>query len=141
MNRNQAKLLAPIICAFAAGSAIEARHPLIGSFDWINVPMGIEPNFEHCIQEGIELRIAPKPPKVKLARIALCNLAKVSDENFATFRTTGIPLKAPEEGWLPAEIIVRGGECKSFEQHPTFIKWISEPFKLLPSDKRAHARG
>lgn len=129
MNRNQAKLLAPIICAFAAGSVIEWRKK--GTSNWVNEPMGIEPNFERCIQEGIELRIAPKPPKVKLARIALCNLAKVDDENFATFPTTGVQPKAMEEGWLAAELIVRGGDCDLFEQHPTFVKWISEPFQLV----------
>jgi hypothetical protein len=114
MNRNQAKLLAPIICAFAAGSVIEWRKK--GTSNWINEPMGIEPNFERCIQEGIELRIAPKPPKVKEAKLALVL-----------------------EG--SATAIVTKGKWELMEKSPDFLKWISEPFKLLPSDKRAHARG
>lgn len=128
MNHNQAKLLAPIICAFAAGSKIEWQPH--GQSNWYPVNPH-ECSFEDFIRNGIKLRIAPKPPKTKLARIALCNLAKITDENFATFPTTGVQPKVMEEGWLAAELIVRGGDCDLFEQHPTFVKWISEPFQLV----------
>lgn len=128
MNRNQAKLLAPIICAFAAGSSIEWMPS--GQKRWYPVNTN-ECDFDGFIQNGASLRIAPKPPKVKFARIALCNLAKVDDENFATLPTTGVQPKVMEEGWLAAELIVRGGDCDLFEQHPTFVKWISEPFQLV----------
>lgn len=134
MHQSHAKTLAPIICAFAAGSRIQTQSP--SDKRWFTVPPGDGIDFEKCIQNEIFLRIAPKPPKVKLARIALCNLAKITDENFATPPTTGIQPKAMEEGWLTAEIIVRGGDCALFEQHPAFVKWISEPFQLV-SGKRA----
>ena len=129
MYQSHAKTLASIICAFAAGSRIQMQSPY--NKQWFNVPPGDSIDFEKCIENNISLRIAPKPPKVKLARIALCNLAKVTDENFATFPATGVQPKAMEEDWLAAELIVRGGDCDLFEQHPTFVKWISEPFQLI----------
>lgn len=117
MNRDQAKLLAPIICAFAAGSQIEWQPPHQEEWYPIGQPND-DPNcyFESFIQNNVRLRIAPKPPKVKEAKLALVL-----------------------EG--SATAIVTKGKWELMEKSPDFLKWISEPFKLLPSDKRAHARG
>ena len=119
MNREQAKLLAPIICAFAAGSTIEVRstkNPQYKAWD----SRGLEDDFcpDALLKFGAEIRIAPKPPKVKEAKLALVL-----------------------EG--SATAIVTKGKWELMEKSPDFLKWISEPFKLLPSDKhlRTHTRG
>lgn len=110
MNRQQAKILAPIICAYAAGSRIEWQ-------DFCNnwhVHIPTEVSLEALLDAGYKLRIAPKPPKVKEAKLALV----LGGECTA---------------------IVTKGKWELMEKSPDFLKWISEPFKLLPSDKRTHA--
>lgn len=109
MNREQAKLLAPILCAYAAGSTIEWQPQ--GSSRWHKVD-NQEAYWDSFIHNGHKLRIAPKPPKVKEAKLALV----LGGECTA---------------------IVTKGKWELMEKSPDFLKWISEPFKLLPSDKRA----
>lgn len=127
MNRAQAKLLAPIICAYAAGSKIEWQN---SSGKWL--PCMIEDDLYVCIQNNIKLRIAPKPPKQKFARIALCNLANLTLDNCVDFPCHQIQSRTPSDGmtWSPVEVIIRKGHCKDFEQHPVFVKWLSNEFQL-----------
>jgi len=127
MNRAQAKLLAPIICAYAAGSKIEYQNPI--DKHWYPAHP-IDCNFERF--GDWKLRIAPKPPKQKFARIALCNLAKLTLENCIGFPCKQIQSCIPlnEEDWAPVEVIIRKGHCKDFEQHPVFVKWLSNEFQL-----------
>ncbi len=131
-NKEQlcAKHLASMICAFAAGSAIQTRHVQLSDNKWSPMQRGVRQMLE-LLENGWELRIAPKPPKQKFARIALCNLAKVDANNIHTF-PMGIQQIAcqKEPGWIPAEVIIRKGRCKEFEQHPTFVKWLSDEFPL-----------
>lgn len=144
MNRTQAKILAPIICAFAAGSNIQARDPRVGAhwypFHATNLPI------ENAIELGLELRIAPKPPKPKFARLALCNLDKVDANNVSALPYV-VQIKAAainEPGWIPAEVIVRKGHCDKFAKHPAFVKWLTADFQLLTgnnthADNQRHA--
>lgn len=147
MNRTQAKLLAPIICAFAAGSTIEWQHKQKLQNEPWNVVDDKHGGFDFAAWSvHVNFRIAPKPPKPKFARLALCNLDKINGENLNAFpRSAQVKWHATvEPGWVPAEVIVRKKHCDEFAKHPAFVKWLTNDFQLLTgnnthADNQRHA--
>lgn len=61
MNRGQAKLLAPIIYAFAAGDTIQIKHHEICPV-WRDMKSGEDISSE-ALRNGWCYRVAPKQPK------------------------------------------------------------------------------
>lgn len=131
MNREQAKLLAPIICALAAGSAIQLKSKTGTGATFLLDKPDVDMHFD-SLGKHWEASIAPKPPKQKFARIALCNLENLTPNNCVDFPCHQIQSRTPSDGvnWSPVEVIIRKGHCKDFEQHPTFVKWLSAEFPL-----------
>lgn len=147
MNRTQAKLLAPIICAFAAGRTIEWQNKQKLQNEPWNVVDDKRGGFDFAAWSvHVNFRIAPKTPKPKFARLALCNLDKVDANNVSALPYV-VQIKAAainEPGWIPAEVIVRKGHCDKFAKHPAFVKWLTNDFQLLTgnnthADNQRHA--
>lgn len=123
--------LAPIICAFAAGSQIQYKHEKGTAGKWQDLPEHGNHivTIAHIAESGYDVRIAPKPPKAKQARIALMNCA-VDGGGLEGLEGQVKEEAKIHEGWIPARIIVPKGRCESVSKHPAFVKWVSELFTI-----------
>lgn len=137
MNQERAKLLAPVICAFAAGSLLQYQQipyqdRTFGwvDFGWVDFdPIAHAPNFEDT---QFNWRIKPKAAKEHEVCIALVNLAKLNDDNIPLgFTAQLIKREKHEPKWIPAEVIVKKSKMEDFKQLPIFVKWLSNPIQLL----------
>lgn len=132
MNKDRAKLLAPVICAFAAGSLLQYQQvPSKGrTFQWVDLDPAVqEPDFANT---RFNWRIKPKATKEREVCIALVNLAKIDDGNIPIgFTTQLIKREKHEPSWIPAEVIVKKSQMEDFKQLPIFVKWLSNPIQLL----------
>ena len=118
MNRNQAKILAPIVAAFAAGSVIEARHQQI-SPKWKRVPEQID--LDSALENNWELRIAPKPQKKQIINIALFNAAE-------------------EGGWTPTYVLIPKRHAETATRANGFIRWLAEDVELKRNETGVKAQ-
>lgn len=118
MNRDQAKILAPIIAAFAAGSAIEARHPRFAP-NWYKLDEIFD--MDEDLRTGWEFRIAPKPPKKQIVNIALFNAAE-------------------QGGWEPAYVLVPKRHVNTAKRANGFIRWLAEDIELKRNETGVKAQ-
>ena len=120
MNREQAKILAPIVAAFAAGSTIEVRnHQAVKVSDWRKIEGVFD--MEACLKAGWEFRIAPKPPKKQLINIALFNIAG-------------------QGGWEPAYVLIPKRHAGTATRANGFIRWLAEDVELKRNETGVKAQ-
>lgn len=118
MNREQAKILAPIVAAFAAGSTIEVRNNQT-MFNWRKIEGVFD--MEACLRAGCEFRIAPKPQKKQIVNIALFNTA--------------------EQGkWNPAYVLVPKRHANTTKRSNGFIRWLAEDIELKRNETGVKAQ-
>lgn len=118
MNREQAKILAPIVAAFAAGSTIEARNNQT-MFNWRKIEGAFD--MEANLKTGWEFRIAPKPQKKQIVNIALFNTA--------------------EQGkWNPAYVLVPKRHAGTATRANGFIRWLAEDVELKRNETGVKAQ-
>ena len=118
MNREQAKILAPIVAAFAAGSTIEVRNNQT-MFNWRKIEGVFD--MEACLKAGWEFRIAPKPPKKQLINIALFNIAG-------------------QGGWEPAYVLIPKRHAGTATRANGFIRWLAEDVELKRNETGVKAQ-
>jgi hypothetical protein len=118
MNREQAKILAPIVAAFAAGSTIEVRNNQT-MFNWRKIEDVFD--MEAYLRAGWEFRIAPKPQKKQIFNIALFNTA--------------------EQGkWNPAYVLVPKRHANTTKRSNGFIRWLAEDIELKRNETGVKAQ-
>ena len=121
MNREQAKILAPIVAAFAAGSHIQARHTEHSKNEWYTVKDKRPVNFGAELDIGWQFRIAPKPQKKQIFNIALFNTA--------------------EQGkWNPAYVLVPKHHANTTKRSNGFIRWLAEDIELKRNETGVKAQ-
>lgn len=118
MNREQAKILAPIVAAFAAGSTIEARNNQT-MINWRKIEGVFD--MEAYLKAGWEFRIAPKPPKKQLINIALFNTAE-------------------QGGWEPAYVLIPKRYAGTATRANGFIRWLAEDIELKRNETSVKAQ-
>lgn len=119
MNREQAKILAPIVAAFAAGSTIEARNKQTMFINWRKIEGVFD--MEASLKTGWEFRIAPKPQKKQIVNIALFNTA--------------------EQGkWNPAYVLVPKRHVNTAKRANGFIRWLAEDIELKRNETGVKAQ-
>lgn len=121
MNREQAKILAPIIAAFAAGSHIQARHTEYSENKWCTIKDKRPVNFGAELDIGWQFRIAPKPPKKQLINIALFNTAE-------------------QGGWEPAYVLIPKRYAGTATRANGFIRWLAEDIELKRNETGVKAQ-
>lgn len=126
MTPQQAKKLAPFMCAYADGSEVwyslnneEVWYPVTNRIDWV-----------YLADDNIELRKKPKPPATRTMKIALFNGASVSETPSFPFQGVVDSSKC-HTGWIPVKAEVAKGNWNKAENTPGFIKWLSTEFQLV----------
>lgn len=121
MNRNQAKILAPIVTAFAAGSIIQARHTKYSDGKWVRADGKEYADLEGLVTSGWELRIAPKPPKKQICNIGLFNIGQ-------------------DGNWIPGYVLVPKHQTKTAAHANGFVRWLAENVELKRNETGVKAQ-